>query len=106
MIYELAQNLIVHIFAIGIFLKEKEEVSIEMVFLVFNGFIAGISFCDTLQSCPTDNSPPDRHFRFLKEEEEAGFWTVFRVFPGLNVGISFRDTLRSCSEFRDASFCH
>jgi hypothetical protein len=72
-IYALAQNLIVPIFAIGIFLKEKEEVSIEMVFQVFNGFNARISFYDTLQSCPRDNSAPDRYFRLLKEKEEVHY---------------------------------
>jgi hypothetical protein len=93
MIYEVAQKFILHIFAIGIFLKEKEEVTIEMVFQVFNGFITGISFCDTLQSCPYNNSAPDRHFRFSKENEEVSCWMVFPVFNGFNAGISFCDTL-------------
>jgi hypothetical protein len=71
MIYEVAQNLIVHIFAIGIFLKEKDEVGYWMVFRVFNGFNAGISVCDTLQSCPYNNSAPDRYLRFTIEKEEV-----------------------------------
>jgi pyruvate/2-oxoacid:ferredoxin oxidoreductase beta subunit len=67
-----------------------------MVFEVFNGFTAGISLCDTLQSCPYDNSAPDRHFRFSMEKEEVGYWMVFRVFNDFNAGIEFCDTLRSC----------
>jgi hypothetical protein len=92
MIYEVDQNLIVHIFAIGIFLKEKDEVAYWTVFRVFNGFNAGILFCDALQSCPYNNSAPDRHFRFSKEKEEAGYWMGFRVFNGFNAGISVCDT--------------
>jgi hypothetical protein len=65
---------------------------------------AGISFCDSLQSCPYDNSAPDRYFRFSKEKEEAGFWMVFSVFHGFNAGLSFCDALQRCPYDNSAPF--
>jgi hypothetical protein len=109
MIYEVAQNLIEHIFAIGIFLKKKAEVGFWRVFSVFNGFDTRISFCDTLQSCPHDNFPPYSHFRIIIEKDDVGFFGWFpaflMVFRPLNGPLSFSDTLRSCSEFQCAFFC-
>jgi hypothetical protein len=55
-------------------LEEKEEVGIWRVFGVFNRFNAGISFCDTLQSCPRDNFPSYSRVTIQKEKEEVSFF--------------------------------
>jgi hypothetical protein len=69
-----------------------------MIFRVSNGFNAGISFYDTLQSCPYDHSAPDRHFRFSKGKAEVGYWMIFRVFNRFIAGNSFCETLHSCPQ--------
>jgi hypothetical protein len=52
------------------------------VLRVFNGFRAEITLCDTLQSCPYDNSSPDRHLDFQKKKKK---WAIRWFFGFLMV---------------------